>query len=286
MQRAPPCILLPGADAPAYTALAFLHAPRRLASLPGCGVMQARAPAITAAAPPLHLPPRTAAASGAAGLAGVCIRRAFCRHRPVFSFAVPLSVALAWPSSGHPRISPPFSARSVRLRAELDVRASTWAEVAEMGPWGALRLRGGGRHHKAKEHHVVRQDKVARVRSAPFIMCAARNSLVVAPVRARPNGHPSGGDDKRDTARTCMYPRAIGAHARPPARAHPLVRTPARSYAGQVLKSLDKQRKDPKLKKQKKIRFRPGTREGVPFRGYDRTTPSGTMHSLHRMLLC
>ena len=106
MQRAPPCILLPGADAPAYTALAFLHAPRRLASLPGCGVMQARAPAITAAAPPLHLPPRTAAASGAAGLAGVCIRRAFCRHRPVFSFAVPLSVALAWPSSGHPRISP------------------------------------------------------------------------------------------------------------------------------------------------------------------------------------
>eukprot|EP00802_Teleaulax_amphioxeia_P015601 Tamp_15692.p1 GENE.Tamp_15692~~Tamp_15692.p1 ORF type:complete len:372 (+),score=70.21 Tamp_15692:165-1280(+) len=62
-------------------ALAFLHAPRRLASLPGCGVMQARAPAITAAAPPLHLPPRTAAASGAAGLAGVCIRRAFCRTR-------------------------------------------------------------------------------------------------------------------------------------------------------------------------------------------------------------
>ena len=34
--------------------------------------------------------------------------------------------------------------------------AHEWAEV---GPWWVLRLRGGGRHHKAKEH-VVRKDKV------------------------------------------------------------------------------------------------------------------------------
>jgi hypothetical protein len=34
--------------------------------------------------------------------------------------------------------------------------AHEWAEV---GPWRALRLRGGGRHHKAKEHGV-RKDKV------------------------------------------------------------------------------------------------------------------------------
>ena len=63
-------------------------------------------------------------------------------------------------------------------------------------------------------------------------------------------------------------------------------RPPVRSYAGQALKSLDKQRKDPKLKKQKKIRFRPGTREGVPFRGYDRITTSGAVHSPRLILLC